>query len=157
MLLLLFIVVPIVELAIIIKVGSSMGVLTTVVLLVAVSVVGAWLVKFQGLGVMRRISEQLSRGEMPTTELVNGGMILFAGALMLTPGFLTDAVGLALLLPPVRAVVRPVLARRFQGRIQTFGVGGHGVGGHGVGGSGGFYDTTATDTGPEDHDPDELT
>lgn len=118
MLLLLFIVVPIVELAIILQVGSSMGVLTTVVLLIAVSVAGAWLVRFQGLGVMRRITQQLSKGEMPTTELVNGGMILFAGALMLTPGFLTDALGLALLLPPVRAVVRPMLARRFQGRVQ---------------------------------------
>ena len=149
MLLLLFIVVPIVELAIIIQVGSSMGVLTTVVLLIAVSVVGAWLVKFQGLGVMRRITEQLSKGEMPTTELVNGGMILFAGALMLTPGFLTDAVGLALLLPPVRAVVRPMLARRFQGRIQTFGVGG-------PGGQTGFYDTTASDPRPPDNDPEEL-
>jgi len=149
MLLLLFIVVPIVELAIILQVGSSMGVLTTVVLLIAVSVAGAWLVKFQGLGVMRRIAEQLSKGEMPTIELVNGGMILFAGALMLTPGFLTDALGLALLLPPVRAVVRPMLARRFQGRVQSFGVGGPGS-------PPGFYDTTASDPRSTGLDPDEL-
>jgi UPF0716 protein FxsA len=151
-LLLLFIIVPIVELAIIIQVGSSLGVLPTVVLLIAVSIVGAWLVKFQGLGVMRRISEQLAKGEMPTTELVNGGMILFAGALMLTPGFFTDAVGLGLLLPPVRAVVRPVLARRFRGRIQGFDMGGN-AGGGGFG----FTDTTASDPrSPDDPSNPEL-
>lgn len=154
MLFLLFIIVPIVELAIIIQVGSQLGVLSTVVLLILVSVVGAWLVKFQGLSVLRRIQQQLSAGQMPTTELVNGGMILFAGALMLTPGFLTDAVGLALLLPPVRATLRPLLARRFRGRIQTFGVGGPPPDGNAPFGDrhdplrGGFYDTTTTDEDP---------
>ncbi len=153
MLLLLFIIVPIVELAIIIQVGSQVGVLLTVVLLIAVSVVGAWLVKLEGLGVLRRIQQQLVAGQMPTTELVNGGMILFAGALMLTPGFLTDAVGLGLLLPPVRAVVRPLLTRRFSGRIQGFTVGGSAPGQPTQdrqdlpGGT--VYDTTTTEDGPD--------
>jgi len=140
-LLLVFIIVPIVELAIIIQIGSQVGVLTTVVLLVAVSVIGAWLVKFQGLGVLNRIRRGLARGELPATELVNGGLILFAGALMLTPGFLTDAVGLALLLPPVRAVVRPALAKRF--RAQTGGVG-FGPSGSRLDG-GPYYETTTSD------------
>ena len=118
-LLLLFIVVPIVELAIIIQVGSQLGVLSTVVLLIAVSVVGAWLVKFQGLGVMNRIRRQLAAVQMPTDELVNGVLILVAGALMLTPGFITDAVGLSLLFPPSRAVVRRFLAQRFRASIIT--------------------------------------
>ena len=140
-LLLLFIIVPIVELAIIITVGSRLGVLTTVVLLVAVSIVGAWMVKFEGLGVLNRIQHGLSQGELPTTELVNGGLILLAGALMLTPGFLTDGVGLALLLPPVRAFVRPMLAKRFRGHIQGSS---HGFDDNGLTG-GEFYDTTTTD------------
>jgi len=140
-LLLVFIIVPIVELAIIIQIGSQVGVFTTVVLLVAVSVVGAWLVKFQGLGVLNRIRQGLARGELPTTELVNGGLILFAGALMLTPGFLTDAVGLALLLPPVRAVVRPALAKRFKAQTGhvSFGPGGPGPDGRP------YYETTTSD------------
>jgi len=140
-LLLVFIIVPIVELAIIIQIGSQVGVLLTVVLLVAVSVVGAWLVKFQGLGVLNRIRQGLARGELPTTELVNGGLILFAGALMLTPGFLTDAFGLGLLLPPVRAAVRPVLAKRF--RVQTSGFG-FDPGGTRLDGSP-YYETTTSD------------
>ncbi len=112
-----FIIVPILELAVIIQVGSSVGVLPTLALLILVSIVGAWLVRHQGTGVLTRIRQQLSVGQLPTDELVNGVLILVAGALMLTPGFLTDAVGLSLLVPPVRAVVRGWLGRRFTRRV----------------------------------------
>lgn len=112
-----FIVVPIVELALIIQVGSSVGVLPTLGLLIFVSIVGAWLVKFQGMGVLMRMRQQLARGQMPTEELVNGVLILVAGALMLTPGFFTDAFGLSLLIPPIRAAVRKMLSRRFTRRV----------------------------------------
>ncbi len=114
-----FIIVPLLELAVIIQVGQGLGVLPTIGLLLVVSIVGAWLVKFQGLGVMNRIRRQLAAGQMPTDELVNGVLILVAGALMLTPGFITDAVGLALLFPPSRAVVRRFLAQRFRASIIT--------------------------------------
>ena len=90
----LFIVVPIVELVLIIQVGQVLGAWNTIGLLIIDSLVGAWLVKHQGLGLLKRSRERLQKGEMPSDEIFSGIAILFAGALMLTPGFLTDAVGL---------------------------------------------------------------
>ncbi|MGH8975608.1 MAG: FxsA family protein [Acidimicrobiia bacterium] len=112
-----FLVVPIAELAVIITVGSQIGVLNTIALLIAISVMGAWLAKREGLGVLRRIQAQLDAGRMPGTELVDGFLVLFAAALLLTPGFLTDCLAIALLFPPVRAVVRRTLRRFFAARI----------------------------------------
>lgn len=113
----LFLMLPIIELYIIVQVAGSMGVLNTIGLLIVVSVVGAWLVRRQGLGVLGRVQAQLAEGRLPGKELVDGLLILFAGALMLTPGFLTDALGLSLLLPPTRVLIRTVLMRRFRGRV----------------------------------------
>ena len=87
LLVLLFIVVPIVELYVIVQVAGGIGVLETIGLLIVVSVVGAWLVRREGLGVLRKVQTQLASGEMPTKQIVDGGLIMFAGALMLTPGF----------------------------------------------------------------------
>ena len=114
---LLFLVVPLVELFVIIQVAGEIGALNTIGLLVAMSILGGWLMKREGLGVARRLQSQVQRGELPGGELVDAFLILFGGALMLTPGFLTDVVGMALLLPPVRAVVRRTLARRFRARL----------------------------------------
>ncbi|MGH8992727.1 MAG: FxsA family protein [Acidimicrobiia bacterium] len=113
----LFLVVPIAELAVLIAVGSEIGVFNTIGLLILVSVVGAWLAKREGLGVLRRIRAQLDAGRMPGADLLDGFLVLFAGVLLLTPGFLTDCLAIALLLPPVRAVVRGVLRRYFATRI----------------------------------------
>lgn len=114
---LVFLVVPLAELAVIIQVGQWLGVADTLVLLVVISVVGAWLAKREGLGVLRRIQGQLDIGRVPGAELVDAFLILFAGALLLTPGFLTDCLALLLLLPPVRATVRRILRRWFARRI----------------------------------------
>ncbi|HUQ39161.1 MAG TPA: FxsA family protein [Acidimicrobiales bacterium] len=103
---LMFLIVPFVELFVLLQVGSAIGLLPTVVLLVLVSIVGAGLVKREGLGVLRRAQQRIDAGQVPGRELVDGVLILFAGALLLTPGFLTDVFGVLLLLPPVRAVVR---------------------------------------------------
>jgi UPF0716 protein FxsA len=103
---LLFLVVPFVELFVLLQVGQAIGVLDTIALLVLVSLVGAWLVKREGLGVLRRAQQRAAAGAVPGRELVDGVLILFAGALLLTPGFVTDVVGILLLLPPVRAVLR---------------------------------------------------
>jgi UPF0716 protein FxsA len=119
LLMLLFLVVPVAELAVIITVGQSLGVLPTIFLLIAISVAGAWLVKFQGFSILRRIQGQLHSGKLPTKELVDGGLVMFAGALMLTPGFLTDLLALVLLIPPTRAPIRALLMRRFAKRIDT--------------------------------------
>ena len=114
----LFIVVPLAELYVIIQVGQTIGVLVTLALLVLISVVGAWLAKREGLGVLRRIQRSIDAGRVPGTELVDGFLILLAGALMLTPGFLTDILAILLLLPPTRAVVRRQLRRAFARRIE---------------------------------------
>ena len=109
---LVFVVTPIVELAVIVQVAGSTGVLNTIGLLVLVSVVGAWLVRREGLGILRRAQEEAAQGRIPGREIVDGLLVLGAGALMLTPGFVTDAVGLALLFPPTRALVRALATRR---------------------------------------------
>ena len=112
-----FLVVPLLELFVIIQVGSAIGALNTIGVLITVSLVGGWLVKREGVAVIRRVQGSLDAGIVPTTEVVDGFLILLGGALMLTPGFLTDVVGLGLLLPPVRAVVRRILRRRFTLRV----------------------------------------
>jgi UPF0716 protein FxsA len=116
-LVLLFILVPIAELFVIIQVGHVLGVLDTLALLVLVSLTGAWLVKREGLAVLRRVQRQLDAGVLPGSELVDGALILTAGILLLTPGVLTDVVGIFLLLPPVRAGVRRAVRRRLARRV----------------------------------------
>ena len=123
---LLFLVVPLLELFVIIQVGQAVGALNTIGLLLLMSVLGGWLMKREGLATMRRFQTKLGRGELPEKELVDGFLILFGGALMLTPGFLTDLLGMALLLPPVRAVIRAQVARRVSKRI-TYTRNGHDI------------------------------
>jgi UPF0716 protein FxsA len=126
LLVLAFLVVPLVELFVLIQVGGAIGALNTVGLLFLVSVVGGWLMKQQGLGVVRRVQASLAAGRVPGAEVVDGFLIVLGGALMLTPGFFTDALGLALLLPPVRTAVRAVVRRRLVARV-TGGAGPSGV------------------------------
>lgn len=107
--------VPIVELAVVVQVAEEIGVLETVALLVLVSVAGAWLLKQQGLATWRSLQATMARGEVPTKEATDGALILFGGALLLTPGFVTDAVGILLLLPPTRAAVKGAFRKLFAG------------------------------------------
>lgn len=113
MILLLLLLLPILELFVFVQVAGSLGFLNALFGAVAATFVGIWLVKQQGLGVLRRANEKVARGDAPTDELVNGTLLLVAGILLLTPGFVTGAVGLLLLLPPVRALLRGSLRRRF--------------------------------------------
>jgi UPF0716 protein FxsA len=115
---LLFLVVPFVELYVLIQVGHVIGVLPTIAVLIAVSVIGAWLVKREGLATLRRVRERVDAGQVPGRELVDGLLILLAGALLLTPGFLSDVLGILLLLPPVRALVRGSAVRMLSRRAQ---------------------------------------
>jgi UPF0716 protein FxsA len=113
----LFIVVPLVELYVIIQVGQSIGALPTIAVLVVDSVLGSLLLRSQGREAWRRFNETMAAGRAPAREVLDGGLIIFGGALLLTPGFITDVLGLFLLLPPTRAVVRTVLARRLAHRL----------------------------------------
>jgi UPF0716 protein FxsA len=116
LLVLLFLVAPLVELAVIVQVANALGVLNTIGLLIAVSLVGAWLAKREGLITLRRIQLALGRGDIPSREVADGALILMAGALMIAPGFISDVVALLLLFPPTRAVFRPVLVRSLAKR-----------------------------------------
>ena len=123
-----FVIGPIVELAVLIKVGAAIGVLNTVGLLVLSGVLGSWLAKRAGLSVLRRVQDSIAAGRVPAAEMVDGLLVLFGGALMIAPGFVTDVLGMSLMLPPVRAVVRRTLRKRFEMRIEgTAGPGGPGI------------------------------
>lgn len=111
-LVLLFLVVPLAELYVIIQVGHAFGALNTIGLLIIISFIGAWLAKREGLGVWRRFQRQVESGSVPGREIADGVMILAASALLMAPGFLTDIVGILLLLPPVRVAVRAAVLRR---------------------------------------------
>jgi UPF0716 protein FxsA len=116
-----FILVPLAELAVLIAVGQWIGLVPTLILLLVVSVAGAWLAKREGLAAWRRFQAALAQGRMPTVEVADGAMVLLAGALLLTPGFLSDVVGILLLLPPTRAIVRRQLPRLAERRLRRRG------------------------------------
>ena len=116
---LIFIVVPIAELAVIIQVGSLIGVWWTIALLIADSLIGSWLMRSQGRSVWRRFQETVQAGRMPHREVADGVLVIFGGALLLTPGFITDIFGAIFLLPPTRALVRRLLIRRSFLRLMN--------------------------------------
>jgi UPF0716 protein FxsA len=119
LLILLFIVVPVAELYVIIKVGELIGVWPTLALLLADALLGSWLLKHQGRNAWRRFNEALAARRFPGREVVDGALIIVGGTLLLTPGFLTDIVGVFLLLPPTRAIARRVMKRFTIGRFAV--------------------------------------
>jgi len=112
-----FIVVPIAELYVLIQIGQAIGILPTIALLILDSILGAALMRSQGRAAWMRFNGALAEGRVPGREVLDGALVIFGGALLLTPGFLSDILGLILLLPPTRAIVRTMLLRRFAGRI----------------------------------------
>ncbi len=109
-----FLVVPLVEIWLLIEVGSVIGAIWTVILVVLTAIIGAALVRAQGLATLSRAQAQLRAGELPAVEMFEGVALIVAGALLLTPGFFTDAVGFTLLVPPLRRwLIRTVVERRF--------------------------------------------
>jgi UPF0716 protein FxsA len=119
----LFIIIPIAELYVILKVGDLIGIVPTLALLVADSLLGSWLMRSQGRAVWRRFQETMQAGRIPHREVFDGALVIFGGAFLITPGFLTDIVGVFLLLPPTRSLVRRWLVRR-GGRMFGISVGG---------------------------------
>jgi UPF0716 protein FxsA len=112
--LLLLIIVPVVEIYLLIQVGSSIGAFSTVLLIVATAVLGAYLFRLQGMSTVQRVQASLSRGEIPALEMIEGAMLLLSAALLLTPGFVTDIVGFVCLIPTVRRkFASSVLASQF--------------------------------------------
>ena len=114
LLVLVFFVAPIAELYVIAQVAAGLGIPETILLLMAISFAGAWLAKLAGLSVLRRLQATVRQGEVPSAEIVDGALVLFAGALLIAPGFISDVLAVLLLLPPSRAVARGVVLRRIR-------------------------------------------
>jgi UPF0716 protein FxsA len=112
-----FIVVPIAELYVIIKVGEAIGLVPTLVLLLADAILGSMLLRYQGRAAWIRFNRALAEGRLPHKEVFDGVLVIMGGALLLTPGFLTDILGLILLIPPTRALVRAMSARFVRRRL----------------------------------------
>jgi UPF0716 protein FxsA len=142
LLLLLFILLPIAELFVIIQVGEAIGVWWTIALLLADSLLGSMLMRSQGRAVWRRFNLAVSEGRPPTREVIDGVLVIFGGALLLTPGFITDIFGLLFLFPPTRVLLRSLIVRRAalrmlrvvprQGARPPFTRNGHDIDGHAV-------------------------
>jgi UPF0716 protein FxsA len=150
LLVILFIVVPIAELAVLIQVGQAIGVWWTIGLLFADALIGSWMLRSQGRTAWGRFNEALGAGRVPHREVIDGVLIVFGGVLLITPGFITDIFGLLFLLPPTRVLMRGLLIRR--GALKVVG---------GIPGSprppsnGGPHDveSTAVDVEPDSLDP----
>jgi UPF0716 protein FxsA len=121
LLVLLFIVVPLVELYVIIQVGQAIGALPTIALLIAASVIGSLLLRSQGRAAWRRFQAAVQAGRPPAREVLDGVLVIFGGTLLLTPGFVSDILGVLLLIPFTRAVFRRVLVARFVPRMVRSG------------------------------------
>ena len=117
LLLVIFIVVPLAELYLILEVGQAIGAPLTILILAVDSIVGWLLLKSQGRAVWRRFNETMAAGKMPHREVLDGVMVIFGGAFLITPGFITDVFGILLLLPPSRYVIRRFLVRVLGGRV----------------------------------------
>ncbi|WP_426570959.1 FxsA family protein [Aquihabitans sp. McL0605] len=161
-LILLFIVAPLAELYVIIQVASVIGGWETIALLIVESAIGAWLLKRQGLATLGKISTAVSEGRVPSNELLDGLLLLVAGALMLAPGFIGDVLGFLLIIPFTRLPFRALLRRRFQKgdyagffAASTAGPGGARFVGSFRAGRGSVFDTTGSST-PVDPPSGEL-
>jgi UPF0716 protein FxsA len=120
-LLLLFIGIPVLELCIFMMLGNRIGIPTTLAIIVITAILGAYLTKSQGLKALRNYQTAVSSGKLPHEEVMDGLMILIAGAVLLTPGFLTDAIGFALLIPTVRDIVRAIVKTKMKEKIKVAG------------------------------------
>jgi UPF0716 protein FxsA len=121
LLILIFIVLPVAEIYVIIKVGEAIGVWPTIALLILDGFLGAALLRHQGRAAWRRFNDALAAGKVPAREVFDGAMVILGGAFLISPGFITDVIGLLLLVPPTRALIRSQVVRRL-GRRVTVGV-----------------------------------
>jgi len=114
-----FIVVPLAEIAVLIEVGGWIGLGPTLALIILTAVVGTWMLRHQGVAVLRRAQQQMQQGSMPIVEVFEGFCLVIAGALLLTPGFLTDTAGALLLLPPVRASLYRRVRHQLEEQVRA--------------------------------------
>lgn len=121
-LILLFTVLPALELLILIEVGSHIGALNTILLVIVTGVVGASLARMQGFMVLQKIKTSLDQGMLPSSELMDGMMILAGGLVLLTPGFISDVIGLFLLIPVTRSMIKILVQKRMEAMLKKGGI-----------------------------------
>ena len=115
---LLFTIIPIIELTLLVKIGMEIGIYYTVLLVLGTAFIGAYMAKMEGLGVIVRFQRNMMEGIFPAEEMIDGAMLLVAGALLITPGILTDVVGFLLVIPSTRAVIKVWLKRYLKGKFD---------------------------------------
>ncbi|MBN2907299.1 MAG: FxsA family protein [Rhodobacteraceae bacterium] len=118
-----FLAVPLIEIALFIQIGGAIGLMPTLAIVVLTAALGTWLMRQQGALAMSQVRTSFQELRDPAEPLAHGAMILFSGALLLTPGFFTDAVGFALLMPPVRAAAYRWLSKRMVVHSMSYGPG----------------------------------
>ena len=118
-LILLFTILPALELAILIRVGANIGASNTILIIILTGVAGAYLARIQGFTVLRNIQKNLEKGNMPTEEMLDGLMIFCGGVVLLTPGFLTDAMGFLLLIPMTRSLIKYWARKKIKQSFQN--------------------------------------
>ena len=118
-LILIFVVVPLIEILLLIEIGSRIGTLNTIFIIILTGIMGASMMRHQGFTIIRNIQEDLSQGHMPTGELINGALVLVGGIVLLTPGFFTDAVGFVLLIPATRGFIRQKIQLFIRRKIES--------------------------------------
>ncbi len=114
----LFLIVPAIELAVLLQIGRWIGLWATIGLIFATALAGSYLARREGLATWRAFQQRLAQGQLPGREIIDGVLILLSGALLITPGVLTDLLGLLGLLPPTRTLIRRFLIRRLQRMIE---------------------------------------
>ncbi|MGI9481319.1 MAG: FxsA family protein [Hyphomicrobiales bacterium] len=114
-----FIAVPLIEIALFIQIGSLIGLWPTLATVVATAVIGTWLLRHQGFAVISQAQESAARNELPVQPIIHGVFLLAAGLLMLTPGFFTDVIGFALLIPPVRLAIAHSIWSRIKDNVHV--------------------------------------
>ena len=119
-LLILFIIIPLVELYLLVVVGSRVGLPATILLVILTGAWGAYLAKSQGYSILARIQAETAAGRVPTKELIDGLLVLIGGIVLLTPGLLTDLAGFCLMLPGFRAIIRERVKKKFASQVGDF-------------------------------------
>jgi len=114
-----FTIVPLIEVLLLLEIGSRIGTLNTILLIILTGILGAYLMRFQGFAVFRKIHEDLGRGIPPGNEIMEGALVLAGGILLLTPGFFTDAIGFLLLIPRTRRYLLRKIKRAIERRIPS--------------------------------------
>ena len=117
-LLLLFLVIPIAELALLIEIGRHIGTLSTLALIFVTALVGSYLARQQGLSVLRNLQTEMAQGRLPAGSIIDGVLILLAGAVLITPGILTDVFGFLILIPGTRRLIKAFLWKRLENSIR---------------------------------------